>query len=72
MRKLLVAFLGAVALTAVGCQNDRGDAEMSDSRDVDNARTVVIDDCRMCEGVQRATAEGRCPSCKMKLADMDR
>ena len=71
MRKLLIAFLGAVALTAVGCQNDR-DAEMSGTRDADNVRAATMDDCRMCEGVQTATAEGRCPSCKMKLSDMNR
>jgi uncharacterized lipoprotein NlpE involved in copper resistance len=58
MSKLLVAVLGALLVVMVGCQNKQGD----------DAQMMSADACPACEGVQKATADGKCAACEAKKA----
>src|SRR3712207_6690373 len=60
MSRFLVAVLGALLVVNVGCQN-KGSG--------DDAKMMSNDVCTMCPGVQKATADGKCPGCGMKLTD---
>ena len=64
MRKVLIAALGVMLLSGVGCQNDGGD-DMDD-----NTMRASTDACAMCDGVQTAKADGTCPKCNMKVDNM--
>jgi hypothetical protein len=67
MRKLLliVALFALSAGVNVGCdKNKSDDATASQSGD---AMKMSTDDCAMCPGVQKASADGKCPKCGMNV-----
>jgi hypothetical protein len=68
MRRLLVAALSAFVFMAVGCQSDGGGDKMSGKSSGD-AMKASADACPHCPGVQKATADGKCPMCGMKMSD---
>ena len=57
MSRLLVAVLGALLVVSVGCQN-KGEGT--------DAKMMSADACPKCEGVQQATADGKCAMCEAK------
>ncbi|MEA2710126.1 MAG: hypothetical protein QOF78_2727 [Phycisphaerales bacterium] len=64
MRKLLL-IAAVFCLTAgvnFGCNKNK-----SDNADGDPMKMSTQDDCAMCPGVQKATADGKCPKCAMKV-----
>jgi hypothetical protein len=65
MRKLLlvVAVIGMMGLTNVGCNKNKSDADHSG----DPMKMSTQDDCAMCPGAQKADANGKCPKCGMKV-----
>jgi hypothetical protein len=67
MRKLLVAVLGTMVFMAVGCQSDGGGDKMS-SKSSGDAMKASADACPHCPGAQKATADGKCPMCGMKVS----
>jgi hypothetical protein len=66
MRSLLIALLGTLFLTAVGCQSDSDKSKMKSGSG--DAMQMSGDACAHCPGVQKATAEGKCPLCGMKVS----
>ena len=62
MKRLMVAALAAALFTVVGCQKNQG-------QQGSDPKMMSGDACSMCPGVQKATAEGTCPECKMSLKD---
>ena len=62
MKRLMVAALAAALFTVVGCQKKAAE-------DTSDPKMMAQDACTMCPGVQKATAEGTCPECKMSLKD---
>ena len=58
MSRFLVAVLGALLVVTVGCQNKGGD----------DAKMMSTDACPVCDGVQNATADGKCAQCEAKKA----
>jgi endogenous inhibitor of DNA gyrase (YacG/DUF329 family) len=61
MRTLLVAILGTLFLVVGGCQKDKSDTKH------DNMQ-MSGDACPHCAGVQKATADGKCPMCGRKVS----
>ena len=66
MRTLFTAVACCMLVAAVGCDKNR-DKDMSTSGMKDNTM-ASMDVCSHCAGVQKATAEGTCPGCGMKVA----
>ena len=66
MRRLLVAVLGTMVFLSVGCQSNGGDKASSKSSG--DAMKASADACPHCPGAQKATAEGKCPMCGMKVS----
>ena len=67
MRRLLVAVLGTMVFMSVGCQSDGGGGKMSGKSSGD-AMKASADACPHCPGVQKATADGKCPMCGTKVS----
>jgi hypothetical protein len=61
MKRLMVAALAAALFTVVGCQKK--------ATDTSDPKMMANDACSMCPGVQKATAEGKCPDCGMAVKD---
>ena len=68
MRRLLVAALSAFVFMAVGCQSDGGSGDKMSSKSSGDAMKASADACSHCPGVQKATADGKCPMCGMKMS----
>lgn len=67
MARIFTALFAAALCAAVaGCQQDKS-SDMN--RDGEHMSTSA-DACTMCPGVQKATADGKCPTCGMKLSSM--
>ncbi len=70
MRNVLVAAFCGMMLVGMGCRDENGNWGMhKKDRDMDNTdrMSTAKDDCAMCPGVQKASSDGTCPKCKMKL-----
>src|SRR4051794_31335645 len=69
MSRFFLAVLGAVLAVGMGCSNkhDKSDAQMMKH---DDAKMMSADACPHCPGVQKATADGKCPICGMQVGDM--
>lgn len=67
MSRFLVAVLGALLMVGVGigCEKDKDDGS---SRSGDSMKASSADACAHCPGVQKATADGKCPKCGMKVS----
>jgi hypothetical protein len=68
--RFLVVALAAALVMAVGCQDKDKDHHMKSGSE----KAAMMDACSHCAGVQTATADGKCPACKMdvsKAAMMD-
>ena len=68
MRKLLL-IVAVCTLTAgvnFGCNKNKADDDMSGSRSGDPMK-MSTDDCAMCPGVQKASTDGKCAKCGMKV-----
>jgi hypothetical protein len=63
MNRLLVALLGAVLAVGFGCHNDDKDMDSNDT-----SMKASMDACPHCPGVQKATADGKCPVCGAKVS----
>ena len=61
MKRLMVAALAAALFTVVGCQKKAAEGE--------DPKMMSGDACSMCPGVQKATADGKCPDCGMAVKD---
>jgi hypothetical protein len=61
MKRLMVAALAAALFTVVGCQKK--------GTDTSDPKMMSGDVCSMCPGVQKATADNKCPDCGMALTD---
>jgi hypothetical protein len=59
MNRFLVAVLGAALCVTVGCNKDKS---------ADDAKMMADDVCTHCEGVQKATADGKCEACNMPVS----
>ena len=67
MRRLLVAVLCTMVFLSVGCQSDGG-SDKASSKSSGDAMKASADACPHCPGVQKATADGKCPMCGMKAS----
>ncbi len=61
MKRLMVAALAAALFTVVGCQKK--------ATDTSDPKMMSGDACSMCPGVQKATADSKCPDCGMAVKD---
>jgi len=68
MRRLLVAVLGAMVILSVGCQSNGGGGDKMSGKSSGDAMKASADACPHCPGAQKATAEGKCPMCGMKVS----
>ena len=69
MRKLLL-IVAVCTLTAgvnFGCNKNKSDDMSSSSSQGGDPMKMSTDDCAMCPGVQKASADGKCPKCGMKV-----
>ena len=64
MSRFLVAALAAFLFVSVGCQN-------KDKSTSSDTKSMSADACAHCPGVQKATADGKCPVCGAKVSMMD-
>lgn len=69
MSKLIPAALIVAGLCFVGCTRDD---ELKHEHDTMNQKAAATqsagaDACKMCPGVQTATADGKCPVCGMQV-----
>lgn len=64
MNRLLVALLGAVLVVGFGCSSGSD----KDTNHHDSAMKASADACAHCPGVQKATADGKCPVCGAEVA----
>jgi hypothetical protein len=62
---LILAAFGMIALAGVGCQHNK-DKDMNGAT-TRSSMNMSTDACPMCPGVQKATADGKCPVCGMKV-----
>ena len=64
MRKLLLvaAVFGMMTFASVGCDKNKSDDTASG-----DPMKMSTDDCAMCPGVQKASTDGKCPKCNMKM-----
>ena len=64
MRKLLLVatVFGMMTFAGIGCDKNKAD----DSTNGDPMK-MSTDDCAMCPGVQKASTDGKCPKCNMKV-----
>ena len=69
MRRILVAVLGTMVFLSVGCQSDGG-SDKASSKSSGDAMKASADACSHCPGVQKATADGKCPMCGAKVSTM--
>ena len=67
MRKLLllVAVLSITTGVNFGCDKNKSDDNMSSSGE---PMKMSTDDCAHCPGVQKASTNGTCPKCNMKVS----
>ena len=67
---LLVAAVG-IMLIGAGCENGKMKnpfkKKATTQTSSDMKMSTAKDDCPMCPGVQHADANGKCPSCGMKV-----
>ena len=70
MRRLLVAVLGTMVFISVGCQSDNGGGHKMNGKSSGDAMKASADACPHCPGVQKATADGKCPMCGAKVSSM--
>jgi hypothetical protein len=66
MSRFFVAVLGAVLAVGFGCQSKHDESDHHDMKH-DNAKMMSADACSHCAGVQKATADGKCPVCGMQV-----
>ena len=65
MRTLLIAVVCTLFVAAAGCQSDdKGGGDMKKQGD---SMKMSGDACSHCAGVQKATADGKCPMCGKKV-----
>ena len=64
MRTWIAAVVVAAGLAVVGCKSDDDHSKQH--------KKMSGDACKMCEGVQHATADGKCPKCGMSVSAMDK
>ena len=62
MKRLMVVALAAALFTMVGCQKKAADSTT-------DPKMMSGDVCPHCPGVQKATADGKCPECGMAVKD---
>ncbi len=62
----LSAVVATSALFMAGCKSDGMDGKHDDHM---MHKTAGVDACSHCTGVQTMTADGKCPSCGMAVAD---
>ena len=69
MGRFLIAALSALVFVSVGCQGggDKHDGGMHHKGD---AMKASADACSQCPGMQKATADGKCPVCGMSMSGM--
>jgi hypothetical protein len=72
MRHLFIAALAGILLIGVGCENGKmknpfKKKDKATTQSSDMKMSTAKDDCPMCEGVQKANADGKCPACGMKV-----
>ena len=66
MRTLLAAVVCSMLVAVAGCKSDNG---MKSDRSATGGQTMgTMDVCSHCPGVQKATADGKCEACGMKVA----
>jgi hypothetical protein len=58
MKRCLVALLFVSSIALVGCKSDKCEK-------CEEPKQMTMDACDHCDGVQTATADGKCPVCKM-------
>lgn len=68
MRSVLIAAAAGMLLLGVGCNNNKstsgsGGASTRSSQNMSTAQ----DDCAMCPGIQKASADGKCAKCAQKV-----
>jgi hypothetical protein len=68
MRKLLliVAVCGLTMGVNLGCDKNKSDDTTTASKSGDPMK-MSTDDCAMCPGVQKASTDGKCAKCGMKV-----
>ena len=69
MRKLLL-IVAVSALTMgvnLGCDKNKADNDTTATSSSGDAMKMSTDDCAMCPGVQKASTDGKCPKCGMKV-----
>ena len=63
MGRFFVVALSALLFVSVGCQSDH---KHDGSHHKGDAMKASADACTHCPGVQKATADGKCPVCAMQ------
>ncbi|MGH7213507.1 MAG: hypothetical protein ACREIT_01905 [Tepidisphaeraceae bacterium] len=66
MRQILALLMCGALFVAVGCKSDNGND--GGSRTTEDPKMMSQDACPKCAGVQKMTADGRCPECGMKAS----
>jgi hypothetical protein len=61
MSRILVAVFGALLMVSVGCQHDEKHGGSGHAG-------KTADACTHCPGVQKATADGKCPVCAKSVS----
>lgn len=64
MSKWIASFAILGLLVVGGCQNKN---DSDSSMRSDEPKRMTTDACSHCPGVQKATADGKCPACGMKV-----
>ena len=69
MRKLLltVAVCGLTMGVNLGCNKNKSDDTTTTASKSGDPMKMSADDCAMCPGVQKASTDGKCPKCGMKV-----
>jgi hypothetical protein len=66
MTKFLSVMAMGLMLAAAGCNKSAETAE--GSAEAGSTDAAMTDACSHCAGVQKATADGKCPKCGMPVA----
>src|SRR3954464_6172812 len=69
MSRVFVAVLGAVLAVGLGCSSNK-DKSDSGSMSHEKSMQMSADACPHCPGIQKATADGKCPECGRQVSEM--
>jgi hypothetical protein len=68
---MFLVALVSITLVGVGCENGKMKNPFKKkeptTQSSDMKMSTAKDDCPMCDGVQKASADGKCPACGMKV-----